>query len=116
MKTIIIVDDKKAMHIILDHALKGNNLIHVFNGKQALDIIKKDNLDNFILLTDIDMPIMNGIDLISSLRLTDKVFDCLLMSANNVQAYKNEIKSLSVIKYFEKPVSLREIKKTISSM
>ena len=68
MSNIIIVDDSIAIRTPLRVILKelGHLVFSFENGKLALDFAKKDIVD--LVITDINMPIMDGMTLISELR------------------------------------------------
>lgn len=67
-KTILVVDDadfiRRLVSMIL--ALDGYIVLEADNGKAALDILGKTQVD--IIITDLNMPVMDGIELVSALR------------------------------------------------
>ena len=70
MKTIMIVDDSKAMRLILRRALRqaGFNdvtVVEATNGKEALDLILQSPPD--LVLSDWNMPEMTGLELLTEL-------------------------------------------------
>lgn len=69
MKTILIVDDSDMARASMSFALrtKKYTVIDAANGKDALQKLK-DNPDVGLVITDINMPEMNGIELISTIR------------------------------------------------
>ena len=68
---ILIVDDNEhILNVIEDYfSLFGFHVEKASNGVEALTKIKEHDFD--ILLTDIDMPVMNGIELIKSINEQD---------------------------------------------
>ena len=68
-KKILIVDDEVEMRVALETTLKreGYRLTLAENGEQALERLNEDTFD--LVLTDVKMPKMNGIDLLK--KLTD---------------------------------------------
>jgi two-component system, chemotaxis family, chemotaxis protein CheY len=71
MKTILIVDDSKAMRLILRRTLRQAgfnelNVVEATNGKEALDLIAQSTPD--LVLSDWNMPEMTGIELLNELR------------------------------------------------
>ena len=71
MKTILVVDDSKAMRLIVRRTLRqaGFGDLHVdeaTNGKEALDAIAQKAPD--LVLSDWNMPEMTGIELLTELR------------------------------------------------
>lgn len=68
---VLIVDDSKAMRMIVKRTLRqagfgGHDMVEAANGKEALDVIKTAGPD--LVLSDWNMPEMNGIDLLRALR------------------------------------------------
>jgi two-component system chemotaxis response regulator CheY len=69
MTKILVVDDSPSMRRILQTTLKaaGYDVTDAPNGKEALEAIKLKLFD--LVLTDLSMPIMDGLTLIRSLRM-----------------------------------------------
>lgn len=63
IKKVLVVDDSELIHSMYKLILKkypGCETLKAMNGKEALDVLEKDSAVDIILL-DINMPIMNGI-------------------------------------------------------
>ncbi len=60
MIKIMVVDDETAMREILKIMLKDFRVIEASNGREAVELYKKERPD--LVLMDVMMPIMNGID------------------------------------------------------
>lgn len=82
------------------------------DGANALKLVQEYRPD--IILTDIRMPVMDGIALADSLRKSN--YDCkiIFMSAFSDKEYLKSAISLKVLSYVEKPIDLDEIKEAIS--
>ncbi|HON55569.1 MAG TPA: response regulator, partial [bacterium] len=65
---ILIIDDSKIIHKQLLEILINNNyrVLQAYNGQEALEILEKQKPD--IILTDIEMPIMNGYELCKAVK------------------------------------------------
>ncbi|CAD8163755.1 unnamed protein product [Paramecium octaurelia] len=62
---ILIVDDEPFNHETLCMMLKNmgfTNFLKAFNGQQCLDVVLQNHHKIYMIMMDIDMPIMNGID------------------------------------------------------
>jgi len=71
---VLIVDDFATMRRIVRNVLKQigfTNMVEADNGKNALKILKKENID--LILCDWNMPEMPGIDLLKTLRSEDEL-------------------------------------------
>ncbi len=68
MPKILAVDDSKSMRQMVTMSLKsaGYDVVDAEDGAIALAIAKKENFD--LVVTDINMPNMNGIELVTALR------------------------------------------------
>ena len=115
MFTVFIADDEAKVISGLIHRVNWKKLdAHVVgyaeDGKEARDRILELNPD--IVITDIYMPGMTGIELINELSdLTDSVF--IIFSAYSEFEYAREAIRLKVVEYLIKPVNIREIEKTL---
>jgi CheY-like chemotaxis protein len=79
--SILIVDDQKFICEGLERLLSDDYIIYkAFNGKEALDIIKQ-NSDIDVVLCDIMMPVMDGIELIEKVRSENKDIIIIVITA-----------------------------------
>jgi two-component system, response regulator YesN len=80
---VIIVEDEMFVRIGLEHAIDWSSydmqvVATASNGKEALSLYEK--WKPHLIITDIKMPIMNGIDLISEIRKQDKHIKFIIIS------------------------------------
>lgn len=70
MPKALVVDDSRAIRIILSRTLKelGFDVREATNGKEALAVIEAEGADLTLLLADWNMPEMNGMDLLKQVR------------------------------------------------
>ncbi len=84
MYNILICDDEKdivkALKIYLSEEPQ-YNLFESYNGKQALEIVKKENIH--LILLDIMMPVMDGISLVKELRKDNINIPIVLLTAKS---------------------------------
>jgi len=68
MKTILIVDDSSVVRMSLNYFLKENqfNVVEAVDGMDGLEKAAQNKLD--LIISDINMPNMNGIEMIRKLR------------------------------------------------
>ncbi|MCS7129850.1 MAG: response regulator [Archaeoglobaceae archaeon] len=69
MRSVMIVDDETAMREILKIMLKDYKVLEASNGREAVEIYKKERPD--VVLMDIMMPVMSGIDAVKEIRKID---------------------------------------------
>jgi len=89
------------------------NVTAVSNGEEAYKKYLKNRPD--IIIVDIEMPILNGIDLIEKIRKKDKDTQIIIASALTKTEYFLKAVELNLVKYLLKPVSLNEIKKVLAT-
>ena len=65
---ILTVDDSRTMLAMLRHALGGAGfeVLQAEDGQQGLDLLKNESVD--LVITDINMPVMDGIEFIKNVR------------------------------------------------
>lgn len=68
LKKIVLAEDSSIFLLLLKFRLEkeGYKILTAVNGKEALEIIEKHNPD--LILTDIMMPFINGLEVISHVR------------------------------------------------
>ncbi len=107
MYNILIVDDEKGILYILKQTFQLLNYnVHIaFNGKQAIDILSNKFID--LIITDIDMPEMNGIQLLQYIK--EKYNDekeVILMSGGCITFRNKQIINKHHHYFFHKPFNL----------
>jgi YesN/AraC family two-component response regulator len=78
------------------------NFLTANNGEEALELYK-NNLDIDLIITDINMPKMNGLALIENVRDIDASLPVIIMSAHTEQEYIKKAAQLGVTSYLLKP-------------
>ena len=72
-KTILLVDDNETFAKVLERFLKKENIETVWkrNGREALDALKNGEVNPQLIVCDVHMPTMNGIEFVRSVRGED---------------------------------------------
>lgn len=110
--TILIAEDNtsnmKLLKDVLEH--NGYNVIEAFNGKIALEKIKELNESINLILMDIQLPEINGIDVIKIIKSDDKTknIPVFAVSAYAMQNEINRAKEAGCDCYITKPINLKE--------
>ena len=84
------------------------------NGMEALEMIRRDSFD--VLLTDIKMPFMNGLELIKEVQKLGIWMVFIIYSAYADFKYAQSAVSLGVLKYLLKPITLTDFKQLFSEV
>lgn len=118
LKKVLVVDDE--MHIVHVVAIKlRNNDYEVFsaeNGADAFEIALQEKPD--IIVTDHNMPIMTGAELVEKLRLTDELKDTpvIMLTARSFAIEDEQKENLRIDQFLSKPFSPRELLKIIEDV
>lgn len=108
--SILIVDDQYPIRYGLEKLLSAEYVIYkAYNGKDALAIIRQ-NSDIDIILTDIMMPVMDGIKMIEKVRFGNK--DVIIIAMTAVCSGKNisEIIEKGANQCLDKPLDIPQLK------
>ncbi len=74
------------------------------NGKEAFELYKEKNPD--IILSDIHMPLVNGIEFVKKVRQTNREIPIVMITAHTDKKYLLEAVELHMEKYIVKPIEL----------
>jgi two-component system NtrC family response regulator len=103
METILIVDDEKNYPPILSAVLEeeGFEALTANSGHEALEIL--DNSDVDLVLTDMKMPAMSGIELLENIKLKDPDLPVIMMTAHGTVEKAVEAMQKGAYSYILKP-------------
>ena len=105
MANILIVDDSQSMRKMVKFALETaeHHVVEAPDGKSGLNAAKLQQFD--IVITDVNMPIMNGIDLAKNLRALPnyKFTPILMLTTESNSDKKAEGKAAGVTGWIVKP-------------
>ncbi|MBC8441085.1 MAG: response regulator [Deltaproteobacteria bacterium] len=105
---ILIVDDESMIRDLLENTLArtGYSCSFAEDGAKALEMISGQTFD--IVVTDIDMPVMNGIELAKKIK--SKFTADVIVMTGQIHSYQyDEIINLGASDFVEKPFSPREM-------
>lgn len=116
LKLLFVEDEEDLLSIISDALLKlGANFSTATNGLEALEIVEKES--NFdAIITDINMPYMNGLDLIKTLKEREINIPVIVMSAHTEMEYISKAKEFGVFDYLLKPFDFVKFIELITDM
>ena len=110
MERVLIVDDEENTRIGLSKLLNrdGYQTKAAADGLEALEYLGQENID--LVITDISMPGMNGLDFLYEVRKLYPEIKVVMMTAyGGVDSYLNSM-NLGAFDYLNKPVKLRDLK------
>jgi two-component system NtrC family response regulator len=113
METILIVDDEKNYLVVLEALLgnEGYEIITADNAVDALHLIGDSELD--LVITDIKMPGMNGMDLLAAAKKINNEMPVIMMTAYGTIEMAVEAMKKDAYDYITKPFQNENLKLTI---
>jgi len=103
METILVVDDEKNYLLVLSAVLEeeGYEVLTAQGGHEALEIQKSSDLD--LILTDMKMPAMDGIELLENIKGLDPDLPVIMMTAHGTIDKAVEAMQKGAYSYILKP-------------
>ncbi|GHB90141.1 response regulator [Cerasicoccus arenae] len=109
MAQVLIVDDIEGVHEMLDLVFEdtGIELHHALSGEDAVNVFSANTID--LVLTDIEMPGMSGLELFSALKNVDERVVVVMMTAAESRDFVLKALRLGAYDYIEKPYDEDEL-------
>ena len=109
---ILIVEDEPISLEMLSKTLKEDyNVLTADNGKKGFELYKKFN--PHIIISDLNMPIMNGIELIQKIRELDQNSKIIITTFKDDVQTLLQATELKLFKYLIKPIDFTTLKNII---
>lgn len=120
MKKILVVDDILVNRILLNEIIKKINCqsIEATNGKDAIEVLQRETID--IVLMDIEMPVMNGIEATKHIR--EKLpypinrVPIIAITAHNPAEFVDNFEQVGFDQLMTKPYSVEKVMRLIDSI
>ncbi len=111
-KKILVVDDSPTMRQLLVFALKrlrGVVISEASNGVEGLKKLTSDKYD--LIFTDINMPVMDGLKLVSLVRkdTNQKSIPIVVITTEGAEEDRNRAFALGATEYITKPVQSTQV-------
>lgn len=120
-KRIMVVDDDKITIQMCEYILKqqGYEVISALSGKRCLEYLRDEkNPPVDCIVLDIEMPMLNGFNTLSSIRQSEKLMKLPVMfltAAANQDTVKEAIR-LGVTSYLRKPFLPKELVEKVAAL
>jgi two-component system response regulator PilR (NtrC family) len=110
MAEILIVDDEQSYRQLLTLVFQeeGHNIRTAMNGRQALELLQQEPAQ--VIVSDVKMPDMDGIEMLRALRETQPEIGVVLMTAFASVDTAREAFKLGADDFIEKPFDVEELK------
>ena len=116
MPRVLIADDEESMRVLVARAIAmdGHDTVTAQDGAEALDILTRDNGAFDLLLTDIQMPVMDGIAL--ALSAARDFPDLVILLMTGYAAQRERASNLNAIAHdvISKPFSVADIRTAVA--
>ncbi|MGM0375970.1 MAG: response regulator [Bacteroidota bacterium] len=114
-KNVLLVEDNPINQKITETMLEriGISTTLVQNGQEAVDLVVKDPDEFDLILMDVQMPVMNGLDATRKLREADISLPIIAMTANVLKGDREKCINAGMNDYIGKPVKLNDLQHTI---
>ncbi len=107
-KQVLLVDDDQAVLQIVSRWLgryqETFTIITAEHGREALDILMRQPVD--VVVTDLQMPVMDGFELIAHLLSEQIHIPIIIMTAMTVSAVENRLQGVGAFPVIRKPLSV----------
>lgn len=118
MKKVMLVEDEEfilqGIRCIIDWEELGMSVVSmVHNGKEALERFRENPVD--ILVTDVEMPLMNGLALMEEIRQITPRTRCIILSGYDEFEYARTALKLDVEEYILKPINEEQLKQALQN-
>ncbi len=114
--TILYAEDEAALREITLNILKGftKKQFVAQNGAEGLELFKKNELEIDLIITDVNMPIMNGLEMIREIKKINSNIPIIVATAFSNTEYLLEAIDIGVDKYVLKPIDMKKLLQLMS--
>jgi len=115
LKNVLIVDDEETLTWSMAKSLSKDKdkyeVLIANNGQEAINLLNKYNID--IVISDIRMPDINGLDLLIKIRKEFPQTKVIIMTAYGSSEIQREANRRGSLFYIEKPFEISDIRRII---
>jgi DNA-binding NtrC family response regulator len=107
---VLLVDDQPELRRLFRRSLvrAGHEVIEAVNGRVALRLMPDGNFD--VVISDVRMPDMSGVELLQAIRLHDPDLPVLLVSGSPDLETAKQAAAYGAAEYLLKPVALDKLR------
>lgn len=112
LRLLFVEDDdtsRELMQMILEEYF--NEIVVAKDGQEGLEKFQEGGVD--LILTDINMPKMNGLEMIEQIRLINKEIPVLILSAHNDVEHLTQAIELNISGYVLKPINVEQMEREL---
>jgi two-component system chemotaxis response regulator CheY len=118
MPSILVVEDSPTMRQLITFAMKriaGTKVIEATDGVDALKKLSSEKVD--LILADINMPVMDGLKLVSLVKNNETYKDIpvIIITTEGAREDKERAMAIGANAYLAKPIQTQELIKLVNS-
>lgn len=115
MKSVLITDDEPSFLLSLQDGLKVHEnkfaIVTARNGQEAIERLQQSTID--LLVTDLEMPLMNGFELLAWTSRERPQLPVIVMTAFGTPEIESQLAQYETLQYLEKPLDLKTLEDAI---
>ena len=114
--TILYAEDEKDLREVTHQILKGftKKQYVAQNGQEGLELFKKYENEIDLIITDVNMPILNGLDMVKEIKKINMNIPIIVATAFSNKEYLLEAIDIGVDKYVLKPIDIAKLLQVMS--
>jgi two-component system chemotaxis response regulator CheY len=119
MPNILVVEDSPTMRQLIGFAVKRIPQSRVIEATDGVDALKKLSIEKVdIILADINMPIMDGLKLVSLVRGNPSYKDIpvIIITTEGAEEDKKRALAIGANAYVTKPIQTQELMKVVNTL
>ena len=115
---VLVVEDEPTLQMFIELVLAsgGYRVVSARDGTEALRLFTEHDHAFALVLTDLQLPGLNGLELVRAIRTKDRNIPIVVESGTMVEWSMAELKTLDVTAFVRKPFSAAQLLKTISGV
>lgn len=117
---LLVVDDERDVQFLFQQKFRKEikagevQILYALNGVSALELIESmENKTDYLILTDINMPEMNGIELLREIKTRYPELKVFMITAYGDEQNFNMAKKFGADDYFTKPLQFDLLKQRL---
>jgi len=115
MKNVLVVDDEETLILIIESKFEEYkdhfNVLTARNGQEAVQILESNVID--FVVTDLNMPIMGGIELLAYMSTKFPTVPAIAMTAFSTPEVEDTLAKMGTLRLLDKPVDLDVLAHTV---
>ena len=113
-------DDQHLLNLVFDELGYSNDVIFFVDGPEAIEYLLLDEIKPFLIISDINLPKVNGLELRDMVqaneKLRDKCVPFIFFTTSSSREVIKDAYARSVQGFFVKPQSMEDLKRNISAI